>query len=88
MVIIVARILESASRLATASGLIRKRQEMIEATQALLEPIPAATRRETRRLKGREKIGERVGKVIGRHKMAKHVTWTIDDKGVFYPCAR
>ncbi len=83
MAMIVARILEFASKLATASGLVRKRQVMIEATQALLEPIPAATRRETRRLKGREKIGERVGKVIGRYKMAKHVTWTIDDKGVF-----
>ncbi len=61
----------------------RKRQEMLEATEALLEPIAAATRREKRRLKGREKIGERVGKVIGKYKMAKHVTWSIDDDGVF-----
>ena len=61
----------------------RKRQELLEATEAVLEPIAAATRREKRRLKGREKIGERVGKVIGKYKMAKHVTWSIDDDGVF-----
>ncbi len=29
------------------------------------------------------KIGERVGKVIGKYKMAKHFTWSIDDDGVF-----
>ncbi len=29
------------------------------------------------------KIGERVGKVIGRYKVAKHFTWSIDDDGVF-----
>ena len=61
----------------------RKRQEMLEATEAVLEPIAAATRREKRRLKGADKIGERVGKVIGKYKMAKHVTWSIDDDGVF-----
>ena len=61
----------------------RKRQELLEATEAVLEAIAAATRREKRRLKGREKIGERVGKVIGKYKMAKHLTWTIDDDGVF-----
>ena len=60
----------------------RKRSELLEATEALLEPIAAATRRDTRRLKGRERIGERVGKVIGKYKMAKHITWSIDDDGV------
>ncbi len=61
----------------------RKRQELLEATEALLEPIAAATRRDKRRLKGADKIGERVGKVIGKYKMAKHFTWSIDDEGVF-----
>ena len=61
----------------------RKRRELLEATEALLDPIVAATRRETRRLTGEDKIGERVGKVIGRHKMAKHFAWAIDDQGVF-----
>ncbi len=59
----------------------RKRQELLEATEALLEPIAAATRRDKRRLKGAGKIGER--KVIGKYKMAKHFTWSIDDDGVF-----
>ena len=61
----------------------RKRSELLAATEALLEPIAAATRREQRRLQGREKIGERVGKVIGQYKMAKHFTWTIDEAGAF-----
>ena len=61
----------------------RKRSELLAATEALLEPIGAATRREKRRLQGKEKIGERVGRVIGKYKMAKHFTWSIDDEGVF-----
>ena len=61
----------------------RKRSELLAATEALLEPIGAATRREKRRLTGKEKIGERVGKVIGKYRMAKHFTWSIDDEGVF-----
>ncbi|MXY33038.1 MAG: transposase, partial [Boseongicola sp. SB0664_bin_43] len=62
---------------------LAKRQHRLEPTEALLEPIAVATRRDTRRLKGRERIGERVGKVIGKYKMAKHFTWSIDDDGVF-----
>ena len=61
----------------------RKREALLQATEELLEPIARATRREKRRLKGEDKIGERVGKVIGRHKMAKHFAWDIDDNGVF-----
>ena len=60
----------------------RKRAELLEATEALLEPIALATRRETRRLTGAARIGERVGRVIGKYKMAKHFTWSIDDGGV------
>ena len=48
----------------------------------MLEPIAAATRRDTRRLKEREKIGGRVGKIIGEYKMTKHITWSIDDDGI------
>ena len=61
----------------------RKRQELLETTEALLEPIAAATRRDKRRLKGAGKIGERVGKVIGKYKVAKHFTWSIDEDGAF-----
>ncbi len=61
----------------------RKRRELIKATEALLEPIAAATRREKRRLKGAGKIGERVGKVIGKYKAAEHFKWSIGDDGAF-----
>ncbi len=66
-----------------AADRARKRSELLAATEALLEPIAVATRRKKHRLTGKEKIGERVGKVIGRYKMAKHFTWSIDDEGVF-----
>ena len=61
----------------------RKREELLGATEKLLEPIAAATRRKKRRLTGADKIGERVGKVIGKFKMAKHFEWDIDDNGAF-----
>ena len=66
-----------------AADRARKRSELLAATEALLEPIAAATRREKRRLEGKEKIDARVGRVIGTYKMAKHFTWSIDDEGVF-----
>ncbi len=62
----------------------RKRQELLRATETLLEPIALATRRQQRRLTGAARIGERVGKVIGRDKMAKHLTWSIDSDGAFH----
>ena len=61
----------------------RKREELLGATEKLLEPVAAATRRAKRRLEGADKIGERVGKVIGKYKMAKHFEWDIDDNGAF-----
>ena len=61
----------------------RKREELLDATEDLLDPIVAATRRRTRRLKGEDRIGERVGKVIGKFRMAKHFEWDIDDDGAF-----
>ena len=57
----------------------RKREELLEATEEFLDPIVKATRR----LKGEDKIGERVGKVIGKYKMAKHFEWTIEENGSF-----
>ena len=59
----------------------RKRAALLDATEAVLAPIAVATRREKRRLRGESKIGARVGKVIGRYKMAKHFEWSIDEKG-------
>ena len=64
----------------------RKRESLLEATEKWLEPIAVATRREKHRLKDEERIGERVGKVIGKHKMAKHFAWSLDAEGHFtYP---
>ena len=61
----------------------RKREALLHATERLLEPIAAATRREKRRLTGEDRIGERVGKVIGQYKVAKHFAWSIDTEGRF-----
>ncbi len=61
----------------------RKRRELIKAAEDLFEPTAAATRREKRRLKGAGKIGERVGKVIGKHKAAERFTRSIGDDGAF-----
>ena len=55
----------------------RKRHALLEATEQLLAPIVAAV--EAGRLKGADQIGVKVGKVVGRHKMAKHLQITITD---------
>ena len=62
----------------------RKREELLKATEALLEPIVAATKREKWRLKGQDKIGVRVGKVIGKYKMAKHFELKIGEASFGY----
>ncbi len=62
----------------------RKREALLQATERELEPIAAATRRAKRTLRGRDKIGLRVGKVLGRFKMAKHFAITITDTGFSY----
>jgi len=50
----------------------RKRADLLAATEHQLQTIAAATRRARRPLRGKDKIALRVGKVIGRYKMAKH----------------
>lgn len=50
----------------------RKRTELLEATEAELDKIRAATTRASRALRGKDKIALRVGKSIHRFKMAKH----------------
>ncbi len=62
----------------------RKRTELLQATERLLEPIVAATGREKRRLTGRERIALRVGRVIDRYKMAKHFHLDITDHSFRY----
>jgi len=62
----------------------RKREELLQATERELDKIVAATQRTQRPLRGQDKIGIRVGKVLGRFKMAKHFRLTITDKSFQY----
>ena len=55
----------------------RKRDELLAATEHLLEPIIA--RVAAGRLAGADKIGVAVGKVIDKHKVGKHFHYTITD---------
>lgn len=57
----------------------RKREDLLQATECELEKVAAATQREKRALRGQDKIGLRVGKVLGRFKMAKHFAITITE---------
>ena len=50
----------------------RKRQDLLAATEHELAKVVVATQRKKQALKGKDKIGLRVGKVLGRFKMAKH----------------
>jgi Transposase DDE domain len=62
---------------ALATERARKRLALLEATDVELSKITAAV--DAGRLRGAGKIGIRVGKVIGRYKMAKHYTLTITE---------
>jgi len=56
-----------------------KREELLAATEHDLGKIAAAVGRQRRPLRGEAEIGVRVGKVINRHKMAKHFDLTIGE---------
>lgn len=56
-----------------------KREELLAATERDLGKIAAAVARRRGPLRGAAKIGVRVGKVINRHKMAKHFDLTIGE---------
>ncbi len=62
----------------------RKREDLLLATEAELEKIAAATRRDKNRLKGKERIGLRVGRVLGRFKVAKHFRIVIGEDSFRY----
>ena len=62
----------------------RKRAELLTATERDLAVIAAATRRARRPLRDAARIGVRVGRVLGRFKMAKHFTYTITDDAFTY----
>ncbi|MBM3190191.1 MAG: IS1634 family transposase [Chloroflexi bacterium] len=62
----------------------RKREALLQATERELEKVAVATRRERRRLVGKDQIGLRVGKVLGKYKVGKHFELEIADDGFLY----
>ena len=62
---------------ALAADRARKRAELLAATETLLAPITAAVT--AGRLRGADKIGYKLGRVIDKYKMAKHFRWTATD---------
>jgi transposase len=62
----------------------RKREDLLQATEKELEKIAQATKRQKRPLRGKQTIGLRVGRVLGRFKMGKHYQIHIDDDGFRY----
>lgn len=62
----------------------RKREDLLKATEEELQRIVQATSRAKRRLKGKEKIALKVGRVINKFKMAKHFHLTIGEEEFSY----
>jgi IS5 family transposase len=60
----------------------RKREELLAATEKELDKIKASVHGPRGHLKNADaaKIGQRVGKVVGKYKMAKHFDLTIADR--------
>lgn len=61
-----------------------KRETLLQATERELDRIVAATERPKRRLKGQDRIGLRVGKIVNRFKVRKHFILTITEAGFSY----
>ena len=57
----------------------RKRESLLQATEAELAKIAVAVARERRPLRGADAIALRVGKVVNRYKMAKHFELAITE---------
>lgn len=57
----------------------RKREALIEATEKLLEDICDACNRPKKPLRGRDKIGVEVGKVLDKYKVGKHFEISMTD---------
>jgi hypothetical protein len=64
---------------ALAAERARKREDLLAATETDLARVQAAVVRANKPLQGRDKIGLRVGQVLGRRKMAKHFQLSIED---------
>ncbi|HSC00498.1 MAG TPA: IS1634 family transposase [Gemmatimonadales bacterium] len=57
----------------------RKRAELLDATEQALSRIQARVRRARQPLRGADKIGQAVGAVLGRRKVAKHFRIAVTD---------
>ncbi|MGA7876949.1 MAG: IS1634 family transposase [Desulfoferrobacter sp.] len=62
----------------------RKREDLLAATEKQLEEVVQATRRAKRPLRGKDRIGLRVGKVVNRYKVGKHFHLDIQEEGFSY----
>ena len=62
----------------------RKRNELLAATEKLLDKIVAATRRKLRPLVGQVEIAKRVGRDANKYKMGKHLEFEITDSSFTY----
>ncbi|MFA6271409.1 MAG: transposase [Candidatus Paceibacterota bacterium] len=60
------------------------REELLAATEADLAKIAAAVHRPNRPLRGSDRIGLKVGRLIDRHKMAKHFDLNISASAFTY----
>jgi hypothetical protein len=60
------------------------REDLLQATEGKLDKIVLATSRAARRLKGKDNIALRVGKVINKFKVAKHFAISITDESFSY----
>ena len=67
---------------ALAQERTRKRLELLAATEVDLAKVAAATQRARSPLRGERAIALRVGRLIGRYRMAKHFELTITDSSV------
>jgi hypothetical protein len=63
-----------------ASERARKRSELLAATEKDLARIQARVQRPNKPLRGAAEIGQAVGAVLGKRKMAKHFTINITDE--------
>lgn len=61
-----------------------KRQLLLQATEVQLERIVAAVQRPQRALKGRDRIGLRVGRVLQKYKVGKHFDLDIGEDHFSY----
>jgi len=64
---------------ALAAERARKREALLAATEADLAEVKAAVEREHRPLRGKDKVALRVGRVLNKHKVAKHFELEITE---------